>query len=109
MAVAQLGTFPTPASRGAMPHAPRRTRRTTGELGLQSHRYSSAAWNSWWAATTMTTTARLTLDQFLQLPEQEPALEFDSDGTIHAKPSPNTDHGARKQHLARLPLKWIDV
>lgn len=57
----------------------------------------------------MTTTARLTLDQFLNIPEQEPALEFDSDGTIHEKMSPNTEHGALQAHLARLLLNWIDV
>jgi len=56
----------------------------------------------------MTTTARLTLDQFLQIPEQEPALEFDADGTIHEKMSPTTDHGALQAHLARLLLNWID-
>jgi Uma2 family endonuclease len=57
----------------------------------------------------MKTTAHLTLDQFLQLPEQEPALEFDSDGTIHEKMSPNTEHGALQAHLAHLLLNWIDV
>src|SRR5438067_12864990 len=57
----------------------------------------------------MTTTARLTLDQFLQIPEQEPALEFDSDGTIHEKLSPNTEHAALQAHLAHLLLNWIDV
>jgi hypothetical protein len=45
----------------------------------------------------MTTTAHFTLNQFLEIPEQEPALEFDSDGTIHEKcrPIPNT---ARCRH-----------
>lgn len=57
----------------------------------------------------MTTTARLTLEQFLQIPEQEPALEFESDGTIHEKMSPTTEHGALQAHLARLLLNWIDV
>jgi len=57
----------------------------------------------------MTTTARLTLEQFLEIPEQEPALEFDADGTIHEKLSPNTEHGALQAHLARLLLNWIDV
>ncbi|MDQ6673672.1 MAG: Uma2 family endonuclease [Chloroflexota bacterium] len=57
----------------------------------------------------MTTTARLSLDQFLQIPEQEPALEFASDGTIHEKMSPNTEHGALQAHLAHLLLSWIDV
>jgi len=57
----------------------------------------------------MTTTAHLTLDQFLQIPEQEPSLEFDADGTIHEKLSPNTEHGALQAHLAHLLLSWIDV
>jgi Uma2 family endonuclease len=57
----------------------------------------------------MTTTARLTLDQFLQIPEQDPALEFDSDGTIHEKMSPNTEHAALQAHLAHVLLNWIDV
>ncbi|HLZ28931.1 MAG TPA: Uma2 family endonuclease [Chloroflexota bacterium] len=57
----------------------------------------------------MGTTAHLTLDQFLELPEQKPALEFDADGTIHQKQSPNTQHSALEAHLARLLLNWIDV
>jgi len=57
----------------------------------------------------MTTTARLTLDQFLEIPEQEPALEFDADGTIHEKMSPNTEHAALQAHLAHLLLNWVDV
>jgi len=57
----------------------------------------------------MTTIAHLTLDQFLQIPEQEPALEFDSDGTIHEKMPPTTEHGALQAHLAHLLLSWIDV
>ena len=56
----------------------------------------------------MTTTARLTLDQFLQIPEQEPALEFDADGTIHEKMAPTTDHAALQAHIACLVLNWID-
>ena len=56
----------------------------------------------------MTATARLTLDQFLELPEQKPALEFDADGTIHPKMAPNTDHAALQAYLARLLLNWID-
>src|SRR5438477_7649301 len=57
----------------------------------------------------MATSARLSLDQFLEIPEQEPALEFDSDGTIHEKMSPNTEHAALQAHLAHLLLNWIDV
>lgn len=57
----------------------------------------------------MTTTARLTLEQFLELPEQKPALEFDADGTIHEKMSPNTQHSALQMHIGHLLLSWIDV
>jgi Uma2 family endonuclease len=57
----------------------------------------------------MTTTARLTLDQFLAIPEQEPALEFDSDGTIHEKMSPDTEHAALQAHIAHLLLRWVEV
>jgi Uma2 family endonuclease len=56
-----------------------------------------------------TTTTRLTLDQFLELPEQEPALEFDADGRIHEKMSPNTEHGALQAHIGHLLLTWVDV
>jgi Uma2 family endonuclease len=55
------------------------------------------------------TTARLTLGQFLAIPEQKPALEFDTDGTIHEKMSPNTEHSALQAHIAHLLLKWVDV
>jgi Uma2 family endonuclease len=56
-----------------------------------------------------TTTARLTLEQFLDLPEQKPALEFDADGTIHEKMSPNTEHSALQAHIGYLLLRWVDV
>jgi hypothetical protein len=52
-----------------------------------------------------TTTARLTLEQFLDLPEQKPALEFDADGTIHEKMSPNTEHSALQAHIGHLLLR----
>jgi Uma2 family endonuclease len=57
----------------------------------------------------MATTARsrLTLEEFLELPEQEPGLEFDADGTIHEKMPPNTDHGALQAHLSYLLWAWI--
>jgi Uma2 family endonuclease len=57
----------------------------------------------------MPITAHLTLDQFLQIPEQKPALEFDSDGTIHEKMSPTTEHAALQAHLAHLLMSWIDI
>ena len=56
----------------------------------------------------MTTSTRLTLDQFLDLPEQKPALEFDADGTIHEKMSPNTDHSALQIQIGYLLLTWIN-
>ena len=56
----------------------------------------------------MTTTARLTLEQFLELPEQKPALEFDADGTIHEKMSPNTDHAALQIQIGHLLRKWVE-
>jgi Uma2 family endonuclease len=57
----------------------------------------------------MTSATRLTLKQFLDLPDQKPALEFDADGTIHEKMSPNTEHSALQLHIGRLLLNWIDV
>src|SRR5690349_19165453 len=54
-------------------------------------------------------TSRLTLEQFLAIPEQEPPLEFDADGTIHEKISPDTEHSALQAHIAHLLLSWIDV
>jgi len=57
----------------------------------------------------MTAITRLTLKQFLELPEQKPALEFDADGTIHEKMSPNTEHSALQVQLGRLLLNWIDI
>ena len=57
----------------------------------------------------MTVTTRLTLEQFLEIPEQKPALEFDADGTIHEKMSPNIPHSALQAHIARLLLNWVDV
>jgi Uma2 family endonuclease len=54
-------------------------------------------------------TTRLTLKQFLEIPEQKPALEFDADGTIHEKMSPNTEHSALQARVAHLLLSWVDV
>ncbi|MGI9147966.1 MAG: Uma2 family endonuclease [Chloroflexota bacterium] len=55
----------------------------------------------------------LTLDEFLAAPEEEPALEFDADGTVSQKMSPKGQHStlqgalcelintfARQQHIA---------
>jgi Uma2 family endonuclease len=49
----------------------------------------------------MTTAASLTLEEFLKLPETEPASEF-LDGKIHQKPMPQGKH-------SRLQLKFCDA
>jgi Uma2 family endonuclease len=43
-----------------------------------------------------------TLEDFLTLPEQEPALEFNPDGSITQKMSPTSDHAELQAHLAWL-------
>src|SRR5579864_7186064 len=40
----------------------------------------------------MAFTRRLTLDEFLALPEEKPALELESDGTVVRKASPQGQH-----------------
>ncbi len=59
----------------------------------------------------MTTTAARAIrpDAFLRLPEQEPALELNPDGTISAKISPNTDHAALQPHIAYLLLRHLEA
>ena len=47
------------------------------------------------------TTGRLTLDEFLMLPEAEPALEF-LDGMVMQKVSPKGHHSALQFELARV-------
>src|SRR5437762_1706891 len=42
----------------------------------------------------------LTVEQFLALPEAEPALEMGSDGEITQKVSPTTEHAALQRELA---------
>jgi Uma2 family endonuclease len=51
-------------------------------------------------------TTALSLDDFLRLPEQEPALELDPNGTISLKMSPNTQHSALQARLAYLLEKY---
>lgn len=47
----------------------------------------------------MTTTTKLTLDQFLSLPETEPASEF-ADGEVTQKPMPTFEHGIIQRLLS---------
>ena len=46
-------------------------------------------------------TRRLTLEEFLRLPEREPALEFD-DGVVTQKVSPKAKYSRLQGRLARL-------
>ena len=49
----------------------------------------------------VTSGKRLTLDEFLHLPEAEPALEF-LDGVVSQKVSPKSYHGALQSELAHV-------
>jgi Uma2 family endonuclease len=55
------------------------------------------------------TTTRLGLESFLRIPEQEPPLELNPDGSIQQKMPPNLDHAAIQVHLGRLLLNYIDL
>jgi Uma2 family endonuclease len=55
-----------------------------------------------------TTTTRLSLESFLRIPEQQPAVELNPDGSIQQKMSPTTDHAAIQAHLSRLLLNHLD-
>ncbi len=45
---------------------------------------------------------RMTLEQFLKLPEQKPALEYAPDGTVTQKMSPRGKHSAMQKALIEL-------
>jgi Uma2 family endonuclease len=51
----------------------------------------------------------LTLEEFLALPEEQPALEFNPDGSISQKVSPTSDHAELQAHIARFLLDHIDA
>ena len=44
----------------------------------------------------------MTLERFLQLPEEKPALEFEPDGTVTQKMSPKGKHSAMQRALLEL-------
>ncbi len=48
------------------------------------------------------TARRLTLDEFLALPEEEPALELEPDGTVTQKVSPKGKHSALQDGFVAL-------
>ena len=45
---------------------------------------------------------RMTLEEFLKLPEEEPALEFEPDGTVVQKVSPQGRHSRLQKWFVRL-------
>jgi Uma2 family endonuclease len=45
---------------------------------------------------------RMTLDEFLALPEEEPALELEAGGMVTQKESPNGKHSSLQRGLIRL-------
>jgi len=47
---------------------------------------------------------RMSLEEFLELPDEKPALEFEPDGTVVQKMSPKGKHSA----LQKSFIEWID-
>lgn len=45
---------------------------------------------------------RMTLDEFLELPDQKPALEFEPDGTVVQKMSPKGQHSVMQSAVVEL-------
>ena len=45
---------------------------------------------------------RITLERFLELPEEKPALEYEPDGTVTQKMSPKGKHSAMQKALIQL-------
>lgn len=56
----------------------------------------------------MTAAPAFTLADFLRIPEQEPALEFNPDGTITQKMPPNFPHSELQVHVAYLLRRYLD-
>ena len=56
----------------------------------------------------MTTTRKLTLDEFLALPETEPASEL-IDGEVLQKPTPTWDHGVIERLLSFVLTLYLRV
>ena len=50
----------------------------------------------------MTTYGRMTLERFLELPEEKPALEFEPDGTVTQKMSPTGKHSVIQMALSEM-------
>jgi Uma2 family endonuclease len=56
----------------------------------------------------MTTPRAFTLADFLAIPEQQPALEFNSDGSIQQKTAPSFGHAELQAHLAYLLRRYLE-
>ena len=52
---------------------------------------------------------RFTLEDFLAIPEQQPALEYHADGSTSQKAAGDTNHAALQAHLAHLLLNYADA
>ncbi|MGH2587018.1 MAG: Uma2 family endonuclease [Dehalococcoidia bacterium] len=56
----------------------------------------------------MTTTAKLTLEQFLAIPETKPASEY-VDGEVIQKPMPDQKHSLLQAFLARILDEFLEI
>jgi Uma2 family endonuclease len=56
----------------------------------------------------MTTATGFTLADFLRIPEQKPALEFNPDQSITQKMAPNFPHSELQVHVAYLFRRYLD-
>lgn len=56
----------------------------------------------------MTQTSKWTLEKFLEIPEQKPALEFNPDQSITQKMAPNFPHSELQVHIAYLFRRYLD-
>jgi Uma2 family endonuclease len=56
----------------------------------------------------VTTTQPFTLADFLTIPEQQPALEFNPDGSIQQKMAPSFPHAELQAHLAYLLRRYLE-
>lgn len=57
----------------------------------------------------MSTTQSFTLADFLAIPEQQPALEFNPDGSIQQKMPPSFAHAELQMHLGYLLNRYLDA
>jgi Uma2 family endonuclease len=56
----------------------------------------------------MTATRAFSLTDFLAIPEQQPALEFNPDGSIQQRMAPSFPHAELQAHLAYLLRRYLE-